>query len=673
MAAAPSFTSLEEAHPEAHDDDDDHEDDEDSEGENAQDHVRHFSDTTETFPIPESLYGDALITPLESSQVLFDPNVGFPYKIAALLRAVSSVFLLVVNYILQIGLLVFFNKSENAEHPLYMQRMRSALEELHYQNELTRASKTTGQIFHKDWGHIGSEYWIYTAKNTTLDAIKKLNPAYKDAFCGESMMKCDYEKNTCYPSFERASAQDDIRQEGTQWLIFIFLILCVWVMTVWNEFREACMMVNAVFGLPTVSARNQFTRQDGAMTIKGFSVGMKAWVLFGIMIPRFVMCIFLLYVGTVWLGYTFTVADLVLNSVALAFLIDVDELLFASVLSVAKKHHVQSVEPIVMNRSKGKHWIMKFFKRLWHHIFGEVAVFFMVLTVMLAYFIHYYMVDLYELQNYTQILCPKNASLVVPVDSSAPIENPFSSDPMEMQMEEEYMLRMALVSPATEYEVYQALYDAFYRLPAIVAIDYMTTMQYHYHGGRRLMQRRGSTPEQRHIQLLQNQVRSLQMQVRQLAQGAPAAGRRLGEEILWDVHASIWLNKFDVHGWTPEIVMQKIDQAMTMSAIPIAAQLKGLDYCQGSWCSPADPVAESSELTKLAEELSHNRPDTTSPNQAPHPAAQSDLGGHIVCPGQSSYCDCAADCQDKELCGCPEAVDCCAAGAAVSVDAVRRV
>ena len=39
MAAAPSFTSLEEAHPEAHDDDDDHEDDEDSEGENAQDHV----------------------------------------------------------------------------------------------------------------------------------------------------------------------------------------------------------------------------------------------------------------------------------------------------------------------------------------------------------------------------------------------------------------------------------------------------------------------------------------------------------------------------------------------------------------------------------------------------------------------------------------------------------
>ena len=28
------------------------------------------------------------------------------------------------------------------------------------------------------------------------------------------------------------------------------------------------------------------------------------------------------------------------------------------------------------------------------------------------------------------------------------------------------------------------------------------------------------------------QVRSLQMQVRQLAQGAPAAGRRLGEEIL---------------------------------------------------------------------------------------------------------------------------------------------
>ena len=32
-------------------------------------------------------------------------------------------------------------------------------------------------------------------------------------------------------------------------------------------------------------------------------------------------------------------------------------------------------------------------------------------------------------------------------------------------------------------------------------------------------------------------------------------------------------------------------------------RLKGLDFCQGSWCTPADPVAESEELTALAAEL----------------------------------------------------------------------
>ena len=126
-----------------------------------------------------------------------------------------------------------------------------------------------------------------------------------------------------------------------------------------------------------------------------------------------------------WLQRTFTVSDLVLNSVALGFLIDVDEILFGAVLSIAKREAVQNVEPVKVDGSKS---IFAGLDRCWRFMFGEVFMTILFFALLAQYFLSVYLLELGTIQNYTDVICSRDSASSLIINPEIAPTNPFADD-----------------------------------------------------------------------------------------------------------------------------------------------------------------------------------------------------------------------------------------------------
>jgi len=61
---------------------------------------------------------------------------------------------------------------------------------------------------------------------------------------------------------------------------------------------------------------------------------------------RLACCAFLIYIGGLWLSYTVDVANLMLNAVALEFILNTDELLYDAAVPRACRHVTDKLAPI---------------------------------------------------------------------------------------------------------------------------------------------------------------------------------------------------------------------------------------------------------------------------------------------------------------------------------------
>jgi len=127
---------------------------------------------------------------------------------------------------------------------------------------------------------------------------------------------------------------------------FFAAVLIIWTLTVMNNLKRVTeLMYNLCWLTPTVTSVRCMLRQDeDKLTIvKGLTLPIKFALFLGIGIPRILMNTILLWRGTRYLAATFSFADLLLNAIALEFILLLKDLLWTVVISDRNKREVANI------------------------------------------------------------------------------------------------------------------------------------------------------------------------------------------------------------------------------------------------------------------------------------------------------------------------------------------
>ncbi|CAE7222012.1 unnamed protein product [Symbiodinium natans] len=122
-------------------------------------------------------------------------------------------------------------------------------------------------------------------------------------------------------------------------------ILFIWTLTIVADLRRCGdLFVRLILATPTItSMKDSVVEGDGECEIiVGLTKEVKAMLLSTCMIPRWVIDVYLLWLGCRWLSATPNFGDLLLNSVALEFIVLLKDTLFIGVVPDRNKRATQN-------------------------------------------------------------------------------------------------------------------------------------------------------------------------------------------------------------------------------------------------------------------------------------------------------------------------------------------
>jgi len=140
-------------------------------------------------------------------------------------------------------------------------------------------------------------------------------------------------------AWQNFGARDELCQAALTRRDFLSAILFLWALRMLQELRETNRMRRHIFDLPALpedagvedmvyeSMDENSADETGEIIALNLSTRL---VLLGVVIlPKFIICFYLLWLGSKWLTSTESFGDLILNALALEFIIAIDELLFS--------------------------------------------------------------------------------------------------------------------------------------------------------------------------------------------------------------------------------------------------------------------------------------------------------------------------------------------------------
>jgi hypothetical protein len=118
----------------------------------------------------------------------------------------------------------------------------------------------------------------------------------------------------------------------------------VWIVAIAKELKESLDFFHAMLSVP-IGKHTVVNRADGSCSL--MCISRVKLVLIGVtVVLRIAVALCLAWAGCQWLVYTMSVSDLLLNAVALQFVLDLDEYLFAALSPWRITSVVKSMEPI---------------------------------------------------------------------------------------------------------------------------------------------------------------------------------------------------------------------------------------------------------------------------------------------------------------------------------------
>lgn len=145
-----------------------------------------------------------------------------------------------------------------------------------------------------------------------------------------------------------------------------FGIICLFLhgVAVCRDMGETIDIVNIIwFHMPTVERNTQFLFDDNALGESelqlvdgGLTMMRKVAVTLFIVLPKFGICITVLIFGSLYLAVSASDADLLLNALAVVFIMDVDEIIFSFMATYRTRAAIAMVPAF---SSKRAHWLSR--------------------------------------------------------------------------------------------------------------------------------------------------------------------------------------------------------------------------------------------------------------------------------------------------------------------------
>lgn len=125
---------------------------------------------------------------------------------------------------------------------------------------------------------------------------------------------------------------------------FFLAVLICWTATVWADLLESFQYISLWRALKSPSTRHSAVveARDGIVLLVAANSKTKAFALSTILLPKVVIAVVLWWLGSSWLVSTTSFQDLLLNAVALAFVTELDELIYKVLVPEDIKATVQS-------------------------------------------------------------------------------------------------------------------------------------------------------------------------------------------------------------------------------------------------------------------------------------------------------------------------------------------
>lgn len=123
---------------------------------------------------------------------------------------------------------------------------------------------------------------------------------------------------------------------------FLFVILFVWTLSVIGELKVCLRHAHWLWARPAVPYMEDALAVSDCdrEVIQGATISMKAFIALFILLPRVLVSIILLWLGCRWLSATADYDDLLVNVVALEFILTLNHLLYEKLMSDKNKREI---------------------------------------------------------------------------------------------------------------------------------------------------------------------------------------------------------------------------------------------------------------------------------------------------------------------------------------------
>mmetsp|Transcript_38237 Transcript_38237/g.87526 ORF Transcript_38237/g.87526 Transcript_38237/m.87526 type:complete len:704 (+) Transcript_38237:34-2145(+) len=133
-----------------------------------------------------------------------------------------------------------------------------------------------------------------------------------------------------------------------EFLMFLTLIMIFWFVALLSEARLCWLWYRLLVRKKFVEECSfgvHYVEDDDMYEIQGFSITHRL-ALFGILTSRVIVFVMVAYMGTVWLLNTYSYIDCLLNAVALAWILEIDELMYLAFVAANIRTICEKVRPI---------------------------------------------------------------------------------------------------------------------------------------------------------------------------------------------------------------------------------------------------------------------------------------------------------------------------------------
>jgi len=138
---------------------------------------------------------------------------------------------------------------------------------------------------------------------------------------------------------------------------FLFGVLFIWALTVLNHMRMTLNLFLRIVYLPRLETMDGAVRThaDGTDEVVGLTLLMKCTLVLFVQCPRVIMNSILLWLGARWLTATLGFGDLLLNALALEFILNLSYLLYNTMVPYSGKLLVQKTFIPHMHKKEYEH------------------------------------------------------------------------------------------------------------------------------------------------------------------------------------------------------------------------------------------------------------------------------------------------------------------------------